>query len=90
MIGVHDRINKNAFLEECSHHPDGLEADDSGVLTLREVARELRCSKAHVCNLINGRVRNASPLPALSIGRRRLVRREALKNWIRASERTPE
>jgi excisionase family DNA binding protein len=56
------------------------------VMTVPEVARELRCSKAHVHNLINGHVRGAKPLPSVRIGRRRLVRRASLDEWIKASE----
>jgi excisionase family DNA binding protein len=56
------------------------------VMTVPEVARELRCSKAHVHNLINGHVRRARPLPSVRIGRRCLVRRWSLDEWIKASE----
>jgi excisionase family DNA binding protein len=56
------------------------------VMTVPEVAQALRCSKAHVHNLINGRVRGATPLPSVRIGRRRLVRRSSLDEWISASE----
>lgn len=65
------------------------DADQSrqGVLTLTEVARELRCSKAHVHNLITGAVKGAPPLPSLSLGRRRLIRRATLEQWITANER---
>ena len=56
------------------------------VLTVPEVADELRCSKAHVHNLINGRVRGARPLPALRLGRRRVVRRAGLDEWIKSNE----
>ena len=56
------------------------------ILTVPEVAVELRCSKAHVHNLINGLVRGAPPLPALWLGRRRLVRRRSLDHWIAANE----
>jgi excisionase family DNA binding protein len=59
----------------------------NGVLTVAEVAAELRCSKAHVHNLINGKVLGVSPLPSLSLGRRRLVRRESLQLWIARNER---
>lgn len=45
------------------------------ILTVAEVAARLRCSKAHVCNAINGKVRGITPLPAISMGRRKLVRR---------------
>ncbi len=56
------------------------------LLTLNEVARELRCSKAHASKATEGRVRHASPLPAVRLGRRKLVRREALDAWIRENE----
>ena len=56
------------------------------VMTVPEVASELRCSKAHVHNLINGKVRDAKPLPSVRIGRRRLVRRSSLDEWIGANE----
>lgn len=59
-------------------------------LTAREVARELRCSKAHVHNLITGKVHGIAPLPAIALGRRRLVRRSSLYEWLLANERTPE
>jgi Helix-turn-helix domain len=59
----------------------------SEILTVKEVARELKCSVAQVGNVINGKVRNVSPLPAIPIGRRKLVRREALEEWIRANEK---
>lgn len=52
------------------------------VLTMSEVARELRCSKAHVHNIVAGKVANLPPLPVLRIGRRVLVRAEGLKCWM--------
>ena len=60
----------------------------SGVLTVEEVAAELRCSKAHVYNIIAGKVEGVPPLPVLSLGRRKLVRRETLEDWQRRTERT--
>jgi len=57
------------------------------ILTADEVARDLRCSKAHVYKAINGRVGRVSPLPAISMGRKKLVRRSALERWKRANER---
>lgn len=59
---------------------------DPGVLTIAEVAETLRCSKAHIHNLINGRVSGISPLPAIQLGRRRIVRAETLFAWLRANE----
>ena len=52
------------------------------VLTVAEVAVRLRCSKAHVCNTINGKVKGVTPLPAISMGRRKLVRRATLESWL--------
>jgi excisionase family DNA binding protein len=57
------------------------------VLTAAEVAAELKCSKAHVHNAINGKVAGVSPLPAIRMGRRTLVRRSALERWKRVNEK---
>ena len=56
------------------------------ILTVAEVAAELRCSKAHVYNAIAGKVEGVCPLPAISMGRRKLVRRGALEQWKRINE----
>lgn len=60
--------------------------DDFGLLTVASVAKLLHCSKAHICNVIAGRVRGCPPIPAVSVGRRKLVRREALLAWIERNE----
>lgn len=52
------------------------------LLTLKEVARQLRCSKAHISNVLNGRVRRVAPLTHIAVGRRKLVRREWLDRWM--------
>jgi excisionase family DNA binding protein len=56
------------------------------LLTMKEVAAALHCSKAHVCNLAAGKVRGCVPLPAIHMGRRLLVRRESLLRWIERNE----
>lgn len=56
------------------------------VLTTREGAQVLRCSKAHFCNLLNGRVAGIPRLPCLRLGRRKLVRKTSLKEWIELVE----
>jgi hypothetical protein len=63
--------------------------EERDILTVSEVAVELRCSKAHVCKSINGLVQGVTPLPAISMGRRKLVRRSSLENWKRENERLP-
>jgi excisionase family DNA binding protein len=52
------------------------------LLTLAEVAALLRVSKGHVSKLINRQVRGATPLAAVRLGRRVLVRREVLMDWL--------
>jgi len=54
----------------------------NSVLTLAEIACELRCSKAHVHNIVHGKVPGLPPLPVLRIGRRLLIRYEALQRWM--------
>jgi hypothetical protein len=56
------------------------------LLTLAEVAGLLHCSKAHVSNVVAGKVRGIAPLPAVPLGRRKLVRRQTLANWIDDNE----
>ena len=60
--------------------------DGFDLLTVKEVAQLLHCSKAHICNLVAGRVHGCEPMPALRLGRRMLVRRQALAVWIEHSE----
>lgn len=62
-----------------------MEARDE-ILTAADVAADLRCSKAHVYNVINGKVAGVTPLPAIAMGRRRLVRRSSLERWKGANE----
>lgn len=65
---------------------EGEEQPIRGVLTLYEVAKTLRCSKAHICNLIRGKVPDLPPLPIVRIGRRVLIRAESLAGWMRTVE----
>jgi excisionase family DNA binding protein len=61
---------------------------DGDLLTLEEVARELRCSKAHVSKLAGGKVQGIASLPALRLGRRILFRRSSLERWASQNEST--
>jgi hypothetical protein len=61
--------------------------DDFGLLTLTALAELLHCSKAHVSNVISGRVAGCPPIPAVVLGRRKLVRYETLRSWIDRNER---
>lgn len=59
---------------------------DMDLLTVKEVAALLHCSKAHISNVVAGRVRGCKPMPAVRMGRRTLIRREALAAWISQNE----
>jgi hypothetical protein len=59
------------------------------ILTVSDVAMELRCSKTHVHNAIKGKVAGVSLLPAIHMGRRKLIRRSALEQWETDNERKP-
>jgi hypothetical protein len=52
------------------------------LLTIPETAVALRCSKAHVQNILNRRVPGVPPLPHIALGRRKLVMRSTLEDWI--------
>jgi plasmid maintenance system antidote protein VapI len=56
------------------------------VLTVRDLALELRCSISHVHNVINGKAKHVSKLPAIRMGRKKLVLRDTLEEWKRANE----
>ena len=59
------------------------------LLTLKEAATMLRCSKAHLSNVVNGKVRGLpSKLPIVQLGRRKLIRRDALDQWVKTVERS--
>jgi predicted DNA-binding transcriptional regulator AlpA len=61
-------------------------ATDRMILTAKEVASELRCSKAQVYRLINGGVDGVRPLPSISLGRRKVIQRASFEVWKRANE----
>ena len=54
----------------------------SGILTMSELANVLRCSKAHLSHIVNGKVAGLPPLPVARIGRRVIIRRDALAKWL--------
>ena len=58
----------------------------SNVLTVKEVADMLRCSKAHVHNAIRGKVQGLPRLTHLTMGRRKLVRRDWLEQWLESNK----
>jgi hypothetical protein len=67
-----------------------IDSASSIMLTIGEAAGILRCSKAHLCNVLNGRVSTLPPLPHVLLGRRKLIRRVALEQWLERLEVSPE
>lgn len=62
---------------------------DFDLMTLSEVAELLHCSKAHVSKAVAGLVHGCPAIPAVSLGRRKLVRRASLLSWIEHNEHAP-
>jgi hypothetical protein len=56
------------------------------LLTLREAARELRCSRTHLFDILQGRVGRVPPLPAFRFGRKLFIRRLQLQAWVQSLE----
>ena len=58
---------------------------DIPILTITDVATILRCSKTHVSHVLAGKVRGIPRLTHIAMGRRKLVRREWLEQWMEAN-----
>jgi hypothetical protein len=57
-----------------------------GVLTIKDVAGLLRCSRAHVLNIMLGRIQGVPPLGHITLGRRKVIRRNTFEDWLARSE----
>jgi hypothetical protein len=70
-----------------SHLSKRVERALNEILTAKEVAVELRCSKAQVYKLINGEVPGVQKLPAIPLGKKKkVVMRSSLEAWKRTVE----
>ena len=75
-----------------SHNEPIQRTDEGGavvpakVLNLAEAAALVRCSRAHLSNVVNGKVHGIPRLPTVRIGRRVLFRRESLEQWLQQVE----
>jgi Helix-turn-helix domain len=65
---------------------EGLVETTANILTIKEVADILRCSKTHAQNVIEGKVNGLPKLTHLSLGRRKVVRKEWLDQWMEANK----
>jgi excisionase family DNA binding protein len=64
-----------------------LPAPQTSVLTLTQAASYLRISKAHLSNVINGKVPGVSPVRFFRMGRRILIKREWIDEWMDFADR---
>ncbi len=53
------------------------------ILTAKEVAEDLRCSKSQVYRLMSGDVEGLTVLPHLALGRKKVIPRSMLEQWKR-------
>jgi excisionase family DNA binding protein len=63
------------------------DAQSSSVLTLEQAAAYLQVSKAHLSNVIGGKVPGVKPVKCFRLGRRVLLKREWIDEWLE-DERT--
>ena len=56
--------------------------DRPTVMTLTQAAEYLQVSKAHLSNVINGKVLGIAPVRSFRLGRRVLIRREWIDEWL--------
>jgi excisionase family DNA binding protein len=55
------------------------------ILTVKEVAEELRCSKALIYQAVRGKL-DAPKLPSIRLGKRVLIRRAVLEHWMQQND----
>lgn len=60
----------------------GEKSERSSVMTLQLTADYLQISKAHLSNIINGKVSGVPPLRHASVGRRILIKRIWADEWL--------
>jgi excisionase family DNA binding protein len=61
--------------------------NDDRILTINDVASILRCSKTHVSHVLAGKIAGIPRLTHIAMGRRKLVRKEWLDQWMETNKR---
>jgi excisionase family DNA binding protein len=57
------------------------------VMTLEQAAAYLQVSKAHLSNVLNGKVPGVLPVRSFRVGRRVLIKREWIDQWLETERR---
>ena len=68
-------------LSQAVHFEGGME-DSNENLTIKDIAKLLRCSQTQVQRALRGKVPGMPALTHLSVGRRKIVRRQWLNQWM--------
>jgi excisionase family DNA binding protein len=58
----------------------------SSILSLKQAADYLQVSKAHLSNVLNGKVQGVAPVKFFRVGRRVLIKREWIDEWLEAAD----
>jgi len=58
------------------------------VMSLKQAANYLQVSKAHLSNVINGKVFGVRPVRSFRLGRRILIKREWIDTWLETTDQT--
>lgn len=82
----HPVLTAARSLDQTQRVPEAKDAAIPKVLNLAEAAALVRCSRAHLCNIVHGKIPGIPLLPTVRIGRRVLFRRESLEQWLEAVE----
>jgi len=80
------RVKRSRHIHVAPYSSEEIMENTSNILTVKEVADILRCSKAHVHNAIHGKVHGLPKLTHLTMGRRKLVRRDWLEQWLESNK----
>jgi excisionase family DNA binding protein len=87
---VHQGRNSHPHIEG-SDRPSHLGPDmfdtknQKDVMTLQQVAAYLQISKAHLCNVVKGKVPGVPPLHYFRVGRRILFKRQWVDEWMEST-----
>jgi excisionase family DNA binding protein len=63
-----------------------MKAELKEILTITEIADLLRCSKTHVQHALEGKLSGLPRMTHLPLGRRKVVRREWLHEWMESNK----
>ena len=86
-LGIYVRTPRNFSNQFTRGDPQMQEVlKDNHILTINDVAAILRCSKTHVSHVLAGKIPGIPRLTHIAMGRRKLVRRDWLDQWMESNK----